>query len=75
MVRGLRLISLLEIDGACSAGYFGTAEVGKGGNPLSLSTFICAGVSSGVTGMGRLIVEAVDGVSTASPLDLNNNPR
>jgi len=81
VVRGLRSTSLLLehelIAGARSArleGYFWNASAGKGGSPLSLSRFCCDGASSGVTGIGRLMVEAVDGVSTASLPDLNDNP-
>jgi hypothetical protein len=56
-------------------GYFRSTGAGKGGNPLSLSSFECGGASSGVRGIGRLIVDAVDGVSTASLTDLDGrNP-
>jgi hypothetical protein len=71
-VRGLKSASLLEpelvagVRRAKLEGYFRNADLGNGGSPLSLSKLCWIGASSGVTGMGRLAVEAVDGVSTAS---------
>ena len=72
---------LLLPTGARSAnveGYFRNAEGGNGGNPLSLSKCCCRGIgaSSGVTGIGKLMVDAVDdddGVSTASLPDLDDD--
>jgi len=74
--------SLLELElvtgvrNARLEGYLRSAGEGegKGGSPLSLSNFRCIGASSGVTGMGRLLVDAVDGVSTASLPRLEDNP-
>lgn len=71
--RGLEVIS--PAAGGRSArleGYFRITRRGKGGKTFSLSNFRCAGASSGVTGIGRLIVDDVDGVSTASLTDLDD---
>lgn len=72
-VRSRGIASLLDpdVDGVRNArleGYL--RKPGNGGNPLSLSSFCCAGPSSGVLGIGRLVVDAVDGVSTMSLPDL-----
>jgi hypothetical protein len=88
-VRGRKSTSLLDpepapANGARSAkveGYLRNADadvgIGNGGSPLSLSKCCSTiGASSGVTGIGRLMVDAVDGVSTASLPDTetDDNP-